>query len=402
MHDFPRSLAILGSTGSIGRQTLDVVRAYPDHFRVVALAARGNAVLLAEQAREFGADLVALTTDDPAPRAELAAALPEGVRAVWGVAGLTEVATHPRAVIVVAATSGLMGLEPTLAAIHAGKSIALANKETLVMAGHRVMSEARRAGVEMLPVDSEHGALWQCLRGERTPEVRRLLITASGGPFRTLPTERMAEVTVAQALTHPTWHMGPKITIDSATLANKGLEVIEAHWLFDIPFERIEVVVHPQSIIHSMVEFVDDSIKMQASLPSMHLHIQDALSHPLRLDRSGTPLAHPLRWPEVARLDFEAVDMARFPCLRLAFEAGQRGGTAPAVLVGADEQAVALFLAGKIGFTDIAAATEAALAAHAVVDDPDIPAIIAAGDWAQAEVRRWCGLDGGTQAPASA
>jgi 1-deoxy-D-xylulose-5-phosphate reductoisomerase len=389
MHDFPRALAILGSTGSIGRQTLDVVRAYPDHFRVVALAAHGNTALLAEQAREFGPDLVALTSDDPATHADLTAALPPGVRTVWGAAGLTDAATHPRADIVVAATSGLMGLEPTLAAIAAGKSIALANKETLVMAGHRVMAAARRAGVEMLPVDSEHGALWQCLRGERTPEVRRLLITASGGPFRTLPLDQMASVTVEQALHHPTWHMGPKITIDSATLANKGLEVIEAHWLFDIPYERIEVVVHPQSIIHSMVEFVDDSIKLQASLPSMHLPIQDALSHPLRLDRSGTALAHPLRWPEVARLDFAAVDMARFPCLRLAFEAGAHGGTAPAVLVGADERAVALFMAGRIGFTDIAAAIEAALARHTVVDDPDIPAIIAASDWAQAEVSRW-------------
>ena len=395
MQDFPRHIAVLGSTGSIGRQTLDVVRAFPDRFRVVALAARENAALLAEQAHEFGASLVALTSAEPAVRAQLAALLPASTRVAYGVDGLTAVATHPDASVVVAATSGLIGLEPTLAAIHAGKTIALANKETMVMAGHLVTAAAERAGVEILPVDSEHSAIWQCLRGERVREVRRILLTASGGPLRTLPRERMAAVTVEQALAHPTWRMGPKVTIDSATLANKGLEVIEAHWLFGVPFERIEVVVHPQSIVHSMVEFVDDSIKMQASLPSMHLPIQDALSHPLRLDRQGTDLALPLRWPKVGRLDFEAVDRARFPCLELAYEAGRRGGTAPAVLVGADEQAVALFLRGKLRFTEIAEAIEAALARHDVVDDPDIETIVAAGAWAQEEVARvWGGRAG--------
>jgi 1-deoxy-D-xylulose-5-phosphate reductoisomerase len=395
MQDFPRHIAVLGSTGSIGRQTLDVVRAFPDRFRVIALAARENAALLAEQAHEFGASLVALTSAEPAVRAQLAALLPASTRVAYGVDGLTEVATHPDASVVVAATSGLIGLEPTLAAIGAGKTIALANKETLVMAGHLVTAAAERAGVEILPVDSEHSAIWQCLRGEDVREVRRILLTASGGPLRTLPRERMAAVTVEQALAHPTWRMGPKVTIDSATLANKGLEVIEAHWLFGVPFERIEVVVHPQSIVHSMVEFVDDSIKMQASLPSMHLPIQDALSHPLRLDRQGTDLALPLRWPEVGRLDFEAVDMTRFPCLELAYEAGRRGGTAPAVLVGADEQAVALFLRGQLRFTEIAEAIESALARHDVVDDPDIETIVEAGAWAQEEVARvWGGRAG--------
>jgi 1-deoxy-D-xylulose-5-phosphate reductoisomerase len=388
MHEFPRQIALLGSTGSIGRQTLDVVRAYPDRFRVVALAARENADLLARQAAEFGAELVALTTSDPAAQERASSVLPSGVRFVPGAEGLTQVATHPRAAMVVAATSGLIGLEPTLAAIRAGKTIALANKETLVMAGHLVTAEARRAGVEILPVDSEHSAIWQCLRGERVPEVRRILLTASGGPLRTLPPERMGDVTVEQALAHPTWRMGTKVTIDSATLANKGLEVIEAHWLFGVPFDRIEVVVHPQSIVHSMVEFVDDSIKLQASLPSMHLPIQDALSYPARFDRAGTELAHPLRWPEVGRLDFEAVDMGRFPCLRLAYEAGRRGGTAPAVLVGADEQAVALFLRGALRLTDIPAAIEGALGHHDIVDDPDIDAILAASAWAQEEVLR--------------
>jgi 1-deoxy-D-xylulose-5-phosphate reductoisomerase len=397
MRQFPRYLAILGSTGSIGRQTLDVVRAFPDHFRVVALAARENADLLAEQAAEFAPELVALSSEDAAAHARLRAALPDGTRLATGAEGLAAVATHPRAEIAVAATSGLIGLGPTLAAIRAGKDIALANKETLVMAGHLVMEAVRRAGVALLPVDSEHSALWQCLRGEQVAEVRRLLLTASGGPLLQLPAERMAEVTVEQALAHPTWRMGPKVTIDSATLMNKGLEVIEAHWLFDVPFERIEVVVHPQSIIHSMVEFVDDSIKLQASLPSMHLPIQDALSYPARLDREQTDLRRPLRWDEVARLDFEAVDMDRFPCLRLAFAAGARGGTAPAVLVGADEQAVKLFLDGMVRLTEIPVLIESALADHAVVAEPDVAAIQTAAAWAQEHVRQARATAGGNR-----
>jgi len=385
MDDARLGVTVLGSTGSIGRQTLDVVRAFPDHFRVVALAARGNITLLAEQAREFAPEIVAYTSDDPATQAQAAELLPN---ALYGVEGLTAAATHPAVKTVVAATSGLIGLRPTLAAMRAGKTIALANKETLVMAGHLVMAEARRAGVAILPVDSEHSALWQCLHGERTAEVRRLLITASGGPLRKATLDEMRDVTVEQALAHPTWQMGQKITIDSATLVNKGLEVIEAHWLYDMPYDQIEVVVHPQSIIHSMVEFVDDSIKMQASLPSMHLPIQYALSYPTRLSREATALSHPLRWPAVGHLDFEAVDMTRFPCLRLAYEAGRRGGTAPAVLVGADEQAVPLFLQGKIRLTDIAAILEDVLARHAVVDDPDLETVLAACSWAQDEVLR--------------
>jgi 1-deoxy-D-xylulose-5-phosphate reductoisomerase len=393
-----RRMAVLGSTGSIGRQTLDVVRAYPDRFEIVALAARSNLELLAEQAREFRPTLVASSDASSAAGARLSALLsgasgPRGAPDVqYGPDALTAVATHPDADMVVAATSGLIGVLPTLAAIRAGKTIALANKETLVMAGHLVMPEARRLGVEVLPVDSEHSALWQCLRGERTDEVRRLLITASGGPFRTTPLDALDGVTVAQALAHPTWQMGPKITIDSATLMNKGLEVIEAHWLFDMPYERIEVVVHPQSIIHSMVEFVDDSVKLQASLPSMHLPIQDALSYPDRFDRARTALARELRWPEVSRLDFEAVDRARFPCLRLAFEAGRRGGTAPSVLVGADEQAVALFLRGSLRLTEIATTIEAVLARHTVQDNPDLDAVLQASRWAEDEVLRLHGL----------
>jgi 1-deoxy-D-xylulose-5-phosphate reductoisomerase len=384
MTQFPKNIALLGSTGSVGQQTLDVVRRFPDHFRIVALAARRNVSLLEQQAREFEPSLVACFADAPAVEAAARAAFP-GV--VLGEQGLLEVATHPQADIVVAATSGLMGLEPTLAAIRAGKTIALANKETLVMAGHLVMREAQRSGVSILPVDSEHSAIWQCLRGEQAKEVNRLLLTASGGPFRRATLEQIRSVTVEQALAHPTWRMGPKITIDSATLMNKGLEVLEAHWLFDIPYERIEVIVHPESIIHSMVEFVDGSLKMQASLPSMHLPILHALSYPARLNTAGKGLVRELHWSDVGQLNFEALDGTRFPCFRLALDAARRGGTYPSVLVGADEEAVALFLDGKIEFSRIAGLIEAALEQHRSVEQPDIAAILEATAWARRATR---------------
>ena len=380
MTSFPRRIALLGSTGSIGRQTLDVVRCFPEHFRVVALAARSNITLLAQQAQEFAPVLTACFAETPEIEIAAREALPE---VALGEQGLLDVATHPDVDIVVAATSGLMGLAPTLAAIKAGKTIALANKETLVMAGHLVMQAAQDAGVTILPVDSEHSAIWQCLRGESATEVNRIILTASGGPFRRATLDQLRSVTVEQALAHPTWLMGPKITIDSATLMNKGLEVLEAHWLFDIPYERINVIVHPESIIHSMVEFVDGSLKMQASLPSMHLPIQDALSYPIRLNTSGTGLVRELHWAEVSRLNFETLDIARFPCFRLALEAAKRGGTYPSVLVGADEEAVALFLAGKMGFLEIAELIEAVLERHHPIAQPDVPAILEASSWAR-------------------
>jgi 1-deoxy-D-xylulose-5-phosphate reductoisomerase len=330
MSSFPRRIALLGSTGSIGRQTLDVVRRFPDHFHIVALAARSNVSLLAQQAQEFKPARVACFADRPGVKQTARDALPD---VVLGEQGLVEVATHADADIVVAATSGLVGLKPTLAAIDAGKTIALANKETLVMAGHIVTQAAERAGVSILPIDSEHSAIWQCLRGEEHDEVNRLILTASGGPFRRTPLEQLQAVTVEQALAHPTWRMGPKITVDSATLMNKGLEVLEAHWLFRIAYERIEVIVHPESIIHSMVEFVDGSIKMQASLPSMHLPILHALAYPARLPCTDAGFVRELRWADVARLNFEQLDVARFPCFRLALEAARRGGTYPCALV---------------------------------------------------------------------
>lgn len=388
MNSNRRRLAVLGSTGSIGQQTLDVVRAYPEHFEIVALAARGNVDLLASQAREFQPALTVLTSSDNAAFQRLRDALPAALPIQQGEEGLTTAATLPDVEMVVAATSGLVGVLPTIAAIQAGKDIALANKETLVMAGHLVMRAAREAGVQILPVDSEHNALWQCLRGENPARVRRLLITASGGPFRRLSLRQMRDMTPDQALNHPTWRMGPKITIDSATLMNKGLEVIEAHWLYDMPYERITVVVHPQSIIHSMVEYVDDSIKMQASIPDMRLPIQYALSYPDRLERADTPLSKPLRWDEVAKLDFENADLDRFPCLKLAFEAGATGGSAPAVLVGADESAVELFLRGAILFTDIAAIVAETLQRHNVIASPGVEDVRVASAWAQQEAQR--------------
>ncbi len=359
--DPPIGIALLGSTGSIGRQTLDVVRAFPERFKIIALAAKNSAELFASQIHEFSPEISVSTADDPAAKVYLNSHAPN---TIFGEEALIAAATHPNTQILVAATSGLIGLKPTLAAIEAGKIIAIANKETLVIAGSIVMNAAEQRGADIRPIDSEHSAIWQCLRGESIQQVRKLIITASGGPFRTMPAENMRQVTAKDALKHPTWVMGPKVTIDSATLMNKGLEVIEAHWLFDVPFDKIEVVVHPQSIIHSMVQFVDGSIKMQATRPTMHLPIQEAISFPTRLDSLEKNLLQNLSWPDVARLDFEAIDTAKFPCFRLAVEAGKRGGTYPAVLVGADETAVRLFLEGAIAFSDIPELIDQTLQEH--------------------------------------
>jgi 1-deoxy-D-xylulose-5-phosphate reductoisomerase len=387
MTTLPRRIALLGSTGSIGRQTLDIVRRFPEQFRVVALAARSNVALLAQQVQEFQPALVACFADTLEAEQAARSQTPQ---AILGSQGLLEVATHPDADIVVAATSGLMGLQPALAAIGARKALALANKETLVMAGHLVMTAAERAGVPILPIDSEHSAIWQCLRGESQHEINRLILTASGGPFRRIPREQLQHVTVEQALAHPTWRMGPKITVDSATLMNKGLEVIEAHWLFHMPYERIDVVIHPESIVHSMVEYIDGSIKMQASLPSMHLPIMNALAYPQRLQAVNTEFVRDLRWPEVGCLNFEALDVQRFPCFRLALEAAKRGGSYPSALVGADEEAVELFLAGSIGFLEIADIIEAVLERHQPIAQPDIAETIEVSAWARKTVRELC------------
>ena len=351
-------VVILGSTGSIGRQALDVVREQREHFRVVALAAGRSAVLLAEQAAEFRPDVVCLTDSEP----------PDALRrGPWtllrGEGELETLAALPEADVVLVATSGRVAMPATLAAVTAGKDVALANKESLVIAGELVTRAAARSGARLLPVDSEHSAIWQCLLGEPEGAIRRLILTASGGPFRTLPRDQMERVTVEDALAHPTWRMGPKITIDSATLMNKGLEAIEAHWLFGVPLDRVEVVVHPESIVHSLVEFVDGSLKAQLGWPDMKLPIQLALAPGRRLPRLE-PKRRPFDLAALGALHFAPPDFERFPCLRLAIDASRAGGTAPAVLCAADEVAVERFLRSEIGFMDIPRVVDAALRAH--------------------------------------
>ncbi len=347
-----KHIAILGSTGSIGQSALAVVAAHPDRLRVVALAAGGNVERLADQAAQCAPDTIAMATGEAARSLGEAlrrrgAATP---RIAWGPDGLLAAATHPDADVVLFASSGTAALDAVLAAIDAGKTIAIANKEVLVMAGAIVMEAARRKGVPVLPVDSEHNAIHQCLHGRAVSEVRRLILTASGGPFRTAAAD-LAAVTPDEALRHPTWSMGPKITIDSATLMNKGLEVIEARWLFDTGADQIEVVVHPQSIVHSMVEFVDGSIVAQLGVTDMRLPIQYAFSYP---ERWEAPLP-PLDLVRAGRLDFESPDAARFPCLGLAFRALRGPAGLPIVLNAANEVAVAAFLDRRLGFTGIPA-----------------------------------------------
>jgi 1-deoxy-D-xylulose-5-phosphate reductoisomerase len=359
-----RRIAILGSTGSIGQSALAVVAAHRDRLRIVALAAGENIARFVEQVATFTPDTIAMST----PRAladacnvlKAAGTSASGIRALSGAEGLIAVATHPDADVVLFASSGTAALDAVLAAIEAGKTIALANKEILVMAGAIVMEAARRKGVAVLPVDSEHNAVHQCLHARAVADVRRLILTASGGPFRDLPIEDIERVTPAEALRHPTWTMGPKITIDSATLMNKGLEVIEARWLFDCGPEQIAVLVHPQSIVHSMVEFVDGSIIAQLGVTDMRLPIQYAFSYPARW---SAPLP-PLDLARAGRLDFDTPDTAKFPCLGLAFRALEGDPGLPIVLNAANEVAVSAFLDHRIGFAAIPALIRAAMDAY--------------------------------------
>ncbi|MFH1775320.1 MAG: 1-deoxy-D-xylulose-5-phosphate reductoisomerase [Chloroflexota bacterium] len=367
-----KRLAILGSTGSIGRQTADVVRASPRQFSIVGLAAGRNTDLLAQQIDEFQPRFVYYQDKAKALSAS----------SNYEFMSPEDMASHPDVDMAVIATSGNSGLRPTLAAVRAGKNIALANKESLVTAGEFIIGEAKMSGARILPVDSEHSAIWQCLGGERQRPAR-LILTASGGPFRGYSKAELAGVTAAQALQHPSWQMGPKVTIDSATLMNKGLEVIEAHWLFDMPFERIDILIHPQSIVHSMVEFVDGSVKAQLSCPDMRLPIQYALSYPRRRPNPGLPR---LDWGHIDSLTLQQPDPDTFPCLRLAIEAGKQGGTYPAVLCAADEIAVGLFLEERLKFTDIARLIEQALNEHQATAHPDQEQIIAADTWARNRV----------------
>ena len=366
-----KRLAILGSTGSIGQQTLEVVRALPHKFQIVGLAAGKNTDLLAKQINEFKPDF-AYYQDKKA----------RSGNAEYEFLSLEEIASHPKVDIVVIATSGKTGLSPTLAAVKAGKTIALANKESLVMAGEIITSEAKLNAAQILPIDSEHSAIWQCLRGETQPAAK-LILTASGGPFHHYSKAKLNGVTAKQALRHPSWQMGRKVTIDSATLMNKGLEIIEAHWLFNMPLANISVLIHPQSIIHSMVEFADGSIKAQLSYPDMRLPIQYALSYPERLANPQLPR---LDWSNIKDLTFEQPDFDTFPCLKLAIEAGEKGETYPAVLCAADEVAVELFLSQHIKFTDIARLVEQTLEEHEAIANPTLEEIMAADTWAREKV----------------
>jgi len=354
-----KHIAILGSTGSIGRQCLDVVSRNAQRFRVVALAAGSSVETLAQQVRACHPEIVSVADDQRAKELKTLLGSLNGRRPeiYSGPAGLEAVATHPAAEMVVSAAVGVVGLPATYAAVRKGKRVALANKEVLVAAGELVMAAARAAGVELLPVDSEHNAIHQCLRAGGAREVRRLVLTASGGPFRKTPAAQLARVTPKQALKHPNWRMGPRITVDSATLMNKGFEVIEARWLFDIEVERIDVIVHPQSLIHSMVEYVDGSVLAQLGPPDMRLPIQYALTYPQRVASTE----YSLDWSRIERLEFEQPQPRRFPCLELARQALRLGGAAPCALNAADETAVAAFLAGRIPFPGIARVVERVL-----------------------------------------
>ena len=378
-----KRLSILGATGSIGVSTLDVVAAHPDRFQVLALGAGSNTDLLAEQVAKFQPSLVAVRDAEAAER--LRRHVGDRCRVIEGIAGQIEVATIENADLLVSALVGAIGLQPTFEAIRAGRDVALANKETLVVAGSAMTAAAEASGAKLLPVDSEHNAIHQCLRGEHLREVRRLWLTASGGPFRGWSAERLQDVTSEQALNHPTWKMGPKITIDSATLMNKGLEVIEARWLFDVPPDRIRVVVHPQSVVHSMVELVDGSFKAQLGVTDMRHPIQYALSWPERWTAT-LPEFDPVA---AGPLEFEEPDLERFPCLGLAYSALSRGGVAPAVLNAANEVAVESFLAGRIGFMQIAAAVEATLEAVGDGSDETIEGLLDADARARDAARAW-------------
>ncbi|MCU0749521.1 MAG: 1-deoxy-D-xylulose-5-phosphate reductoisomerase [Akkermansiaceae bacterium] len=385
-----RRVVLLGSTGSIGCSTLRVARELPDHIEIIALAAASRVDKLAEQARETGVRHVAIY--DASKEAELRGLLPAGVTIHTGPEGLVELAAMQEADVVLVSIVGTAGLQPALAAIEAGKDLAIASKEILVMAGEVITDAARKRGVKLLPVDSEHNAIFQCLDGHSggEAEVARLILTASGGPFRKLPAAELAHVTPEQALRHPTWDMGPKITIDSATLFNKGLEMIEARWLFDIGMERIDVVIHPQSIIHSMVEFTDGSVLAQMSRTDMGFPIQYALTWPQRF-RGGLK---PLDFPALAKLEFEAPREQDFPALGLARRAGLAGGTLPAVFNAANEVAVDAFRAGKVPFPGIWDCVGHVMDAHIAQASSTLEAVVSADQWARLAAAEFCGIPG--------
>ncbi len=380
-----KAISLLGSTGSIGTQTLDIAAQYPDQFRIVALAAGRNIELLSQQVRQFQPELVAIA--DPMQLSDLQAAIADlspQPTLLAGQEGIIEVARYGKADVVVTGIVGCAGLLPTVAAIKAGKDIALANKETLIAGGPVVLPLVQQHGVKLLPADSEHSAIFQCLQGVPPDGLRRILLTASGGAFRDLPVEQLAQVTVADALKHPNWTMGRKITIDSATLMNKGLEVIEAHYLFGVDYDQIAIVIHPQSIIHSLIELQDTSVLAQLGWADMRLPLLYALSYPDRVPTNWEPLD----LVKIGTLTFREPDHQKYPCMQLAYAAGRAGGCMPAVLNAANEQAVALFLEEQIRFLDIPRVIEQTCDRYHSQNrsTPDLEDIIAADQWARQEV----------------
>jgi 1-deoxy-D-xylulose-5-phosphate reductoisomerase len=386
MTDRVTNVAVLGSTGSIGRSTLEVIAASGGRLRVAALSAHRNTRILLEQAAQTSPRWI-VVTDGAACRECQSSALPPGTELLAGPDALADVAARPEVDVVVSAIVGSAGLQSTWAALEAGKTVALANKETLVVGGPLVTRLARERNAPLLPVDSEHSAVFQTLRCGSREEVRRVVLTASGGPFRDHTPEQLAQVSVEEALAHPTWDMGPKITVDSATMMNKALEIIEARWLFDLEPEQIQVVIHPQSIVHSMVEFRDGSVVAQLSPPDMKLPIQYALSYPARWEG----VAGRLDWTRAMQLTFEPPDAERFPALELGQEVARAGGTAGAVLNGANEAAVEAFLGGKLGFSRIVPACRQVLANHDFDPQPSLDQLLKLDRWAREEVLRWIG-----------
>ncbi len=381
MSDNTRQLAVLGSTGSIGVNALNVIRRYPDLYKVNYLSAHSQADLLIEQAKEFSPRAVSIGDSGQFDR--VTAALPN-VEVLQGRSGLLELAARDDVDIMLNGLVGSAGMEPTIRAIQSGVDIALSNKESLVMAGDYINSLLKKHAVNLYPVDSEHSAIWQCLAGENYDDIRRLVVTGSGGPFRTLSRASFKDITVEQALKHPNWTMGRKITIDSATMMNKGLEVIEARWLFHLPPEKINIVVHPQSIIHSMVEFVDGSVKAQLGVPDMKIPIQYALSYPRHLKQEWERLD----LAKIGTLTFEEPDLKKFKCIQLAYDALEAGGSVPVVLNVANEEAVYRFLNGEISFINIPELITKAIDAHDFIEHPDLDDILGLEQWTQAFIKR--------------
>jgi len=371
-----KRISILGSTGSIGQNALKVINHLGDGFEVKYLTAARSSEVLIEQVRKFQPEAVAVV-DSIAANEVKEALSGSGVKVLSGREGLLELASRDDVDVVLNGLVGSAGMEPTIRALEAGIDVALSNKESLVMAGELIENIKKETGAEIYPVDSEHSAIWQCLQGEDTNNIRRIILTGSGGPFRTRPLEEFLDITLEEALNHPNWKMGNKITIDSATMMNKGLEVIEAHWLFGVGREQIDIVIHPQSIIHSMVEFSDGSIKAQLGLPDMKLPIQYALTYPERVEADWVDA----KFSDISYLTFEEPDFVKFPCIRLAYEALQRGGSAPAALNVANDNSVAAFLAGEISFTEIATLNEMALVEHDWTSQPDLDFLLELESW---------------------